>query len=60
MASQHLQFQDRVKVVAGSHKGRVGQIAQTTPDGHIFGVRFGPKELAFLAASQLMKLKAVA
>ena len=58
--SQNLLFQDRVKVVNGPHKGRVGQIAQTTADGFIFGVRFGPQELHFLPSSQLMKLKAVA
>jgi ribosomal protein L24 len=60
MASNTLNFQDRVKVVNGPHKGRVGQIAQTTPDGFIFGVRFGPKELHFLPSSQLMKLKVAA
>ena len=60
MVNHRLSFQDQVKVIAGAHQGRVGQIAQTTPDGFIFGVRFGPNELHFLSASQLMKLKAVA
>ena len=57
---QKLRFQDQVRVVAGSHKGREGHIVQTTPDGYLFGVRFSTSELRFIPASQLMKLRAVA
>jgi hypothetical protein len=35
----------------------VGQVVQTTPDGVLYGVRFGPLELFFLTKDEVGKLK---
>lgn len=53
----NLQLRDQVKVLRGVHKGRVGQVVQTTPDGVLYGVRFGPRELFFLTKDEVGKLK---
>jgi hypothetical protein len=58
MAKQEFHFGDRVKIVRGAHGGKTRQVAQTTPDDALVGVRFDSTELQFFAASDVVKLKA--